>query len=136
MINVRKINREFIFEMDHGKPTEKEKENACFVSDPGLECFNISLVIWIGYNPRSEDWIQPAPVHDAESSVWYFLLPWKDPMLEQKVLSGTEGHWIDLFPSCLESISVTGLRLFAYPKEPLDELLIHHPHVYNQGCSL
>ena len=79
-INVRKINREFIFETDHGKPTEKEKENACLVSDPGLEFFNISLVIWIGYHPRSEDWIQPAPVHDAESSVWYFLLPWKDPM--------------------------------------------------------
>lgn len=57
-----------------------KQENACFVFDPGLEFFNISLIIWIGYNPRSKGWIQPAPVHDAESSVWYFLLPWKDSM--------------------------------------------------------
>lgn len=48
---------------------KKKKENACFVFGPGLEFFDIPLMIWIGSNPRSKDWLQPAPVWDAESSV-------------------------------------------------------------------
>lgn len=101
----------------------------------------LALFLTLDWNSLTSHWLSviPGPKPESNQHLWMTLSQMCDAScchektlcLEQKVLSEKEWHWLDLLPSCLGSSSHTGLRLFACPKEALDELPIHHPTIYN-----